>query len=507
MNRCPRSPSPQSPFLKTAETDLISLLTLDQDYRPTLVRLFNLWQRAGYLREGALYRRVKTGASWDCVAASFPLPPGSKPGEQHQAALDAPLGSLAEDAALSGRQFADYRVFRFHYLGRETGRLVVVPTPSYRLHTGRGESLVDSRLYAALGLILSSEANQTSPELNQNHEEPTVSSVTPWSELRPKFPEFVGESPQLQALLTTIEKVATAEASVLIYGESGTGKELIGRAIHRLSGRTGRAFVTENCAALSESLLEAEVFGWERGAFTGADRSQAGLVEKADRGTLFLDEIGEMSQKLQSKLLRVLQEREVRRIGGKEPRSVDFRLLCATHRDLSEEVKEGRFREDLLFRIDVVQVRVPALRERPLDIGPLARHFLTLFSVRAEADPPRIENCALRALQSYAWPGNVRELQNEMERAVALSTDVIRRGDLSPRVTTATLASSVTQKVREEVGTNLYGLERAVLGGVIQEVLEETGGNKARAARILGVPKTNLYRRIDRYGLNSRLKR
>lgn len=315
------------------------------------------------------------------------------------------------------------------------------------------------------------------------------------------FPEIIGDSPQLISALQMIKKVARTRVSVLILGESGTGKELFGQALHRHSGRNGR-FVSENCAALSDTLLESELFGAERGAYTGAHESRPGLIEEAADGTLFLDEIGEMGGSLQTKLLRVLQEREVRRIGSTEAQPVDFRVVCATHRDLDEQVKEGRFRADLLFRLDVVRIELPPLRSRKKDIATLAEHFLIEIAEANGSRVPKIGSDALELLENAPWPGNLRELRNEIERAFALSPRRITADSLSPRLRNETLStSSITKQIRERYGTNLARLEQLVFGGMVRDVLLETGGNKAETARRLGIAKTNLYRRLERYGI------
>ncbi|MEM7263746.1 MAG: sigma-54 dependent transcriptional regulator, partial [Planctomycetota bacterium] len=316
------------------------------------------------------------------------------------------------------------------------------------------------------------------------------------------FPELVGRSSALAGVLDLVKRAAPRDTSVVIFGESGTGKELIGRAIHRLSARREQPFVTENCGALTESLLESELFGHEKGAFTGASSQRAGLFERANRGTVFLDEIGEMSAGLQTRLLRVLQERELRRVGGTEERSVDFRLIAATHRNLDDEARHGRFRLDLLYRMDVIRIRVPPLRERPEDIPALVSHFIEEFTTAVDLPPPVVPAETLRVLRGYPWPGNIRELRNEIERAVTLDPEIITPESLSPRIEKPPLPLSVAQKVRDEVGTNIYGLEKMVLGGIIREILTETGGNKTRAAQILGLPKTSLYRRMKRYGID-----
>jgi transcriptional regulator with PAS, ATPase and Fis domain len=285
---------------------------------------------------------------------------------------------------------------------------------------------------------------------------------------------------------------------VLITGESGTGKELIARAVHFHSDRVSGPFVAVNCKAFAEGLLESELFGHERGAFTGADRTRKGLFEEAAGGTLFLDEIGEISDSFQAKLLRVLQEREIRRIGDDRTRPIDVRIVVATNRELQKEVSEGRFREDLYFRLAVIPIRIPALRERTEDILPLARHFLVehqrASGRRFETLGDEIETL----LVAHAWPGNVRELENAIERAVVLAEgDTLQPSDLllsnahGPAV--ASGAEPVTLQAK---------LDEATIAA-IASALAATGGVKNDAARRLGVDRTTLYRMILRYGLES----
>lgn len=321
-------------------------------------------------------------------------------------------------------------------------------------------------------------------------------------EVRDLFPEFVGRSRSLFRSLQLIDRAAPKDVSILIHGESGTGKELVGRAIHRLSSRVNGPFVHESCAAFSETLLESELFGHEKGAFTGAAQRRQGLIERAEGGTLFLDEVGEMSPALQSKLLRVLQEREVRRVGGGEPNPVDFRLITATHRDLEAEVRAGRFRSDLLYRIRVVNIPLPPLRDRVEDIPILVDRFLSEMCEHHGIAKPRVHRDAMKLLCRHRWPGNIRELRNEIERVVTLTDGEIRASDLSRRLQEDPVRTALAGRVRAKYGSNLDGLERLVLGGVIRDVLDETCGNKSEAARILGIPKSNLYRRLRKYALD-----
>jgi DNA-binding NtrC family response regulator len=236
----------------------------------------------------------------------------------------------------------------------------------------------------------------------------------------PTFENIVGESPQMKEIFRTIEKVAHSNATVLVLGETGVGKELVAEALHRNSSRANLAFVKMNCAALNESLLESELFGHERGAFTGADRQRTGRFELANEGTLFLDEIGNMAPGTQAKVLRVLQEREFERLGGSKTIKVDVRLVAATNKNLEEAITGGEFREDLYYRLNVVSVTVPPLRERKEDIVPLAKHFIDRFAAELKKDVRGIEPSAVRVLKRHTWPGNIRELQNTIERSVLM---------------------------------------------------------------------------------------
>ena len=316
-------------------------------------------------------------------------------------------------------------------------------------------------------------------------------------ELRGRFrvENLVGAHGSMQEVFRIVHKVARSRSTVLIYGESGTGKELVARAIHVTSDRRDRPFVGVNVAALPETILEAELFGYEKGAFTGADARKVGLFEHASGSTLFLDEVGELKRDLQVKLLRTLQEREVLRVGGTEPVPVDVRVVAATNRDLEREVREGRFREDLFYRLNVVSIHLPSLRERPEDIPLLADHFLRKFAAQNNKPACRISPEAMDILIRYRWPGNVRELENVIERTATLSStnlispeDLPRRLQLEPaQIDLGSLPSRITLSELEK----LY----------IQKVLEETGGNKKKAADILGIDRRTLYRMATRLGL------
>jgi DNA-binding NtrC family response regulator len=305
---------------------------------------------------------------------------------------------------------------------------------------------------------------------------------------------IVAESPALLRVLDLVRRAAQSDATVLVTGESGTGKELIARAVHVQSDRVGGPFVAVNCKALAAGVLESELFGHERGAFTGADRARAGLFERAERGTLLLDEIGETSPDFQAKLLRVLQEKRVTRVGGSEERALDFRVVASTNRDLRREVEAGTFREDLYFRLAVIPIQLPPLRERPEDVLALARHFF----VRAAADRrPPLEGWSSEVeafLRRHAWPGNARELENTIERGVALARGLrIELADLLLDAEPAAAQAGAEPPLADWLDQR--AAER------IREVLVASGGSRAEAARRLGVDRTTLWRWTQRLGI------
>ena len=320
----------------------------------------------------------------------------------------------------------------------------------------------------------------------------------------------VVRDPAMGALLARAEQVARAEASVLIMGESGTGKEVLARHIHAASRRARGPFVALNCAALPEALLESELFGHEKGAFTGAVAARRGTFEQAEGGTLLLDEIGEMDPRLQAKILRAIQEREIDRLGGSAPVKIDVRILAATHRDLATEVARGRFREDLYFRLAVVRLRIPALRERPGDILPLARHFAERYA-RANGLPQRgLTPAAEAALMAHHWPGNVREIENTLHRAVLLAEghsigpEAIDLLEHMPMVATdqpvalaaaATPAQTAAPPVAALVGRRMEEVER----DLILETLSHCLGNRTRAAEMLGISIRTLRNKLHEY--------
>jgi transcriptional regulator with PAS, ATPase and Fis domain len=293
----------------------------------------------------------------------------------------------------------------------------------------------------------------------------------------------------MRATLKLVDRVTTSDIPVLIIGESGTGKELVARAIHANGRRAKRAFVSENCASVPESLLESALFGHVKGAFTGASSTRAGLFDVADGGTLFLDEIGEMPLSMQTKLLRVLQDGEVRAVGGERTRKVDVRVIGATHRDLQAMVARGAFREDLFYRLNVIAVPVPPLRDRGTDIPQLVAHFL---AKHAEGRTIRVTRAAMLKLASYPWPGNVRQLENEIRRAVVLADDRIDVPDLSVDIARGGPAAS------RGAGLDLRSRVDALEEELVREALARTKKNRTRAAELLGLSRFGLQKMIKR---------
>jgi DNA-binding NtrC family response regulator len=314
-------------------------------------------------------------------------------------------------------------------------------------------------------------------------------------ERRYSFSEIIGTSEALQSVFRLVEKVAATNTNILVEGESGTGKELIARAIHHHSPRAARPFIAINCGALPETLLESELFGHTKGAFTGATANKPGLLRAAEGGTIFLDEIGEVTPAMQVKLLRAVQEHEVLPVGATAPVSFDARIICATNRDLEKEVEGGRFREDLFYRLNVIEIHLPPLRERREDIPLLVRHFITRTAHEQGEAEKAIEPEAMSALINYRWPGNVRELQNAVERAFTLSGERIDLDSLPPRVREAAGAAGVALRDPDGLRPTLAEIERRHL----LETLASVNQDKARAANILGIDLSTLYRKLKRY--------
>jgi two-component system response regulator AtoC len=318
-----------------------------------------------------------------------------------------------------------------------------------------------------------------------------------------RFENIVGTSEGMAEVLRQVRKVAPIKTTVLLAGESGTGKELVARALHELSPRASLPFVAVNCGAIPAELIESELFGHVRGAFTDAVRNKKGLFAEADGGTLFLDEVGELPPGLQVKLLRALQEEEIRRVGDTRPEKVDVRVVAATARDLGRAVKEGLFREDLYYRLNVVGIRLPPLRERPGDVAALSRHFLAKYArLRPEGPAAGFTPEALEAMQGYRWPGNVRELEHAVERALVLSEGpVIREEDLPDEVRAPARAPA---PVAPPEGTlSIKQATRAVEEQLIRRALDRTGGNRTRAAEILEISYRALLYKIKEYGISS----
>ncbi|MEJ2671985.1 MAG: sigma-54 dependent transcriptional regulator [Deltaproteobacteria bacterium] len=304
--------------------------------------------------------------------------------------------------------------------------------------------------------------------------------------------EMIGVSPKMKEVFNISRKVAPLDCNVIIQGESGTGKELVARLIHQESARRTRPFVAFNCGGFTEELIASELFGYERGAFTGAIATKIGILETAHRGTVFMDEIGDMPLSMQGKLLRVIQENQITRVGGNRPIQLDLRFIAATNQDLKRAVAKGRFREDLYFRLNVVQITLPSLMDRTEDIPLLIQYFLNLFSHKFAKHIKGIDKAARAVLMAYSYPGNVRELQNIIERAVALAErDIVTLADLPPDLRDFAPANDGRWHTLEEQERDY-----------IQKVLEYTNHQVGESARILDLPRTTLWRKMKKYGLS-----
>ncbi len=321
--------------------------------------------------------------------------------------------------------------------------------------------------------------------------------------------EMVGEAPGLRRVLDAVRRAAPTSATVLLLGESGAGKELVARAIHRNSPRAGQRFVQVNCAAIPEELIESELFGHEKGSFTGAAERQTGKFEQADRGTIFLDEVGDMSQKTQAKVLRVLQEQEVERLGAARTIKVDVRVIAATNKNLEEAITRGEFREDLFFRLNVIPIVVPPLRERREDIPRLVEHFARRLCDDQNLRPKRFSAEALAVLQQQRWRGNIRELRNAVERLLIMTPgEVIRPDDLPDDLRVTSAAEPVVQgatavaspSAAAPVGT-LREFKDAAERAFLVRKLQENGWNISRTAEVIDTPRSNLYKKLEQYGI------
>ncbi len=314
------------------------------------------------------------------------------------------------------------------------------------------------------------------------------------------YGEIIGKSKSMQEVYRTLEKVAPTDSSVLIYGESGTGKELIARAIHKLSKRKDKPFIRVNCGALVETLLESELFGHEKGAFTGAMKRKKGRFELAHQGSIFLDEIGDISPNMQLKLLRVLQEKEFERVGSEETIHIDVRIMAATNKNLSELVQQDKFREDLYYRLHIIPIYLPPLRERKDDIPLLVNHFLKKLTHELNKPAKQIGESAMEKVTSYHWPGNIRELENVLERAVVLcDREVIDIKDLP--ILNSTTSEKLPSDLFDRFRLNLNDTLAAVEKQLIERTMNETAGNKSQAAKLLGIQTSLLYYKLEKYGM------
>ena len=328
--------------------------------------------------------------------------------------------------------------------------------------------------------------------------------------------EIVGDSPALRAVLEAVKRAAPTNATVMLLGESGVGKELVARTIHRNSPRAGQRFVQVNCAAIPEELIESELFGHEKGSFTGATEKQIGKFEQADRGTIFLDEIGDMSPKTQAKVLRVLQEQEVERLGSARTIKVDVRVIAATNKDLEEGIQRGEFREDLFFRLNVIPIVVPPLRDRRDDIPQLVQHFARRTSDEHNLKAKRFDARAMEALQRYRWRGNIRELRNTVERLMIMTSgDMVRVEDLPPDIRGDAPARTTVPDAPSaaSAGAATAGSSAAQPGGTLREFkdaseraylvqkLRENNWNISKTAEVIDTPRSNLYKKLEQYGI------
>ena len=317
--------------------------------------------------------------------------------------------------------------------------------------------------------------------------------------------EMVGQSPALGRITEAIRRAAPTNATVLLLGESGVGKELVARAIHRNSQRSRERFVQVNCAAIPEELIESELFGHEKGSFTGATEKQIGKFEQADRGTIFLDEVGDMSAKTQAKVLRVLQEGEVERLGSARTLKVDVRVIAATNKDLESEIEKGGFREDLYFRLSVIPIAVPPLRERAEDIPLLVRHFTDLFARENNFKVRRFTPAAMELLQRHRWKGNIRELKNTVERLLIMAAgDAIDGADVREvlRVEKAAAPGAEAAPAKDAAGGTLREFREMSERAFLVNKLRENGWNISRTAEVIGTPRSNLYKKLEQYGIS-----
>lgn len=419
------------------------------------------------------------------VVSTFGAVPGQDPLLRSQAAVDAAL--RGRDSVLLGLDEPHTPSIIVVPIVREQSVRGALVLESLRSSFRPGDLSLTRMVARRLADPLVDADLTTSPTLASEHSAPH------------RYGNLSSSSPRMQEIFELVERIAATDHPVIVQGDSGTGKELIARAIHFNGRRRERPFIAENCAAISESLLEAELFGYVKGAFTGADRDRKGFFELADGGTLFLDEIGEMSEKMQKELLRVLQEGEIRPVGGKRVIQVDVRIICASNRDLAAMVSEGTFRKDFFYRLNVMTVELPPLSQRPEDIPLLVEQFLD--NIARDTGTPRkiLGPGVLEALQAQPWPGNIRELKNEIKRTVALARgSLITLAQIRPRPRTTGAVEVERSHLAGASGfPSLADLERQH----VIEALRRTNGNKARAAELLGVNKATVFRKLKLYGI------
>jgi two-component system response regulator HydG len=352
-----------------------------------------------------------------------------------------------------------------------------------------------------VGRLLRNRAERE--KLRQENVALRIENTSLKEETEARYSEIIGEAPAMKEVFRWIRRVAPSESTVMIYGESGTGKELVARAIHASSDRKDGPFVRVNCGALAESLLDSELFGHEKGAFTGADRRRRGRFELADRGTIFLDEISTISTMTQIRLLRVIQERELERVGGEQTIAVDVRIIAATNTPAEELIASDDFRQDLFYRLHVVPILLPPLRSRIDDIPPLVAHFMAKLRERTNSPAEAVTKEALTKLTSYPWPGNVRELENVIERALVLADDRVIDVDDLPPLSTGEVAPEPGDQPFPADGMNLNQTVEGIEERLLRKALEQAGGVKAEAARLLGLKSSAFYYKLEKYGIDA----
>jgi transcriptional regulator with PAS, ATPase and Fis domain len=498
------APAPGSPFLADTSTKLLRTIAEVLDIRTVFPRVSEIVQqvlahdalelvfsdRAGHVtlearsHEGLPAHGCCTSADDNdfCIVSDL-LRPRSRPAAFEPDSVRA-LVAAGYRSLLTVRTVAQNQVMRLAFLSKQADAYTAGDVPAAQHITGYVAMAVAHEQLAA------AERDRAEARGRSERVDARVRALADKGESLPTHGRMIGRSDGWQRVLARALRVAPTDTTVFLQGESGTGKEIVARFIHQASPRKDGPFLAINCAALPEQLLESELFGYERGAFTGAHQAKAGQIELAARGVLFLDEVSEMSLAAQAKFLRFLQEREFQRLGGTRIQKANVRVIAASNRDLRQAVEQGKFREDLFYRLQVFDIPLPPLRERITDVPPLADQFLEELGETMGRRGARLTDDAREALMSHSWPGNVRELRNVLERAAILSDEgVIERRHLSLQAKSAPAASP------ENLGT----MERQT----IENVLRETDWNKSKTARRLGLTRTQLYVRLRRYGLES----